>query len=247
MIINGELSKKQLRELRGEMAKLELPKAKRQRLLWRMAKHGAIVAAKRNIRNQQQPDGRPFAGRQSKRRGKMLRNMTKLLHIRDMPEIEGVRIYLQGGGYRNGKGSVPAGVVGYAQSAGMSVTINRKQVVNKHDLKAEPPAREGEVKPPTATPRQAKRLRALGYRVRGGKGWRKPRLKEITQTMSLAHAGLLIRLLSNQPKKTTWSVTVPARPFLGLSDEEFNKALARQLQAIGFGWDVKAQDMKGKL
>ena len=32
-----------------------------------------------------------------------------------------------------------------------------------------------------------------------------------------------------------------------MSDEEFNKALARQLQAIGFGWDVNAQDIKGKV
>ena len=30
-----------------------------------------------------------------------------------------------------------------------------------------------------------------------------------------------------------------------MSDADFNKALARQLQAIGFGWNVKAQDIKG--
>lgn len=28
--------------------------------------------------------------------------------------------------------------------------------------------------------------------------------------------------------------------------EDFNKALARQLQAIGFGWDVNAQDIRGR-
>lgn len=62
MIINGELSRPQLRELRKELAKLEMPQAKRQRLLWRMAKYGVIAAAKRNVRNQQQPDGTPWEG-----------------------------------------------------------------------------------------------------------------------------------------------------------------------------------------
>ncbi|OJH81734.1 hypothetical protein ASJ78_04817 [Serratia marcescens] len=72
-------------------------------------------------------------------------------------------------------------------------------------------------------------------------------MKEIAGVMSFAQAGLLIRKLSGKAAKSVWTVELPARPFLGMSDEEFNKALARQLQAIGFGWDVKAQDMKGKL
>ncbi|ENO8558459.1 hypothetical protein ACCC13_004430, partial [Yersinia enterocolitica] len=50
MIINGELSKKQLTELQQALKRLELPPQKRQRLLWRLAKYGVIVAAKRNVR-----------------------------------------------------------------------------------------------------------------------------------------------------------------------------------------------------
>ncbi|ATM78691.1 hypothetical protein CRN79_23920 [Serratia fonticola] len=224
MIINGELSRQQLRELRQELAKLELPKAKRQRLLWRMAKYGVIAAAKRNVRNQQQPDGTPWAARKTRRRGKMLRNMPNLLHIREMPEIEAVRLYLQGGGYRNGNKGVPAGVVGYAQSEGMRVAVKRQQVASR----TSDPDRK-------ATLHQAKKLRALGYQVKRGKRWRKPPLKEIAGHMSFAQAGLLIRKLNGKAAKTAWTVDLPARPFLGMSDEDFNKALARQLQAIGFG------------
>jgi hypothetical protein len=55
----------------------------------------------------------------------MLRNMPKLLHIREMPEIQAVRIYLQGGGYRNGETPVPAGTVGYSQQNGMRVRVSR--------------------------------------------------------------------------------------------------------------------------
>jgi hypothetical protein len=164
----------------------------------------------------------------------MLRNLPKLLHIREMPEIQAVRIYLQGGGYRNGETTVPAGTVGYAQQNGMRVSVSRRSQPRKVEA--------GKM----ATPAQAKKLRALGYRVRTGKRWKKPTLGELTQTMPYSRAGLLIRKLSGKAVKTSWTVDLPARVFLGMSDDEFDNALARQLQAIGFGWDVKAQDIKGK-
>lgn len=234
MFANGELNKKQLAELRRALASLELPPGKRQRLLWRLAKYGLIAAAKRNARNQQSPEGDAWPGRATKRRGKMLRNLPKLLHIREMPEIDAVRIYLQGGGYRNGENPVPAGVVGYAQQNGMSVRVSRGSQKSR-DMTGK-----------KATLAQAKKLRMLGYAVKRGKRMRKPTYREITETMPYAQAGLLIRKLSGKAVKTSWVITVPARAFLGMSDDEFNKALARQLQGIGFGWDVKAQDIKGK-
>ncbi len=223
-MIRGELDAAQLKALRKQLNSLALPQKKRQRLLWRLAKYGLMPAAKRNVRNQAGPDGQKWQGRQTKRKGKMLRNMPKLLHIREMPEIDGVRVYLSGGGYRNGKKSIAAGTVGYAQQNGMSVTVNRRQVEKKSRVASLP-----------ATTRQAKRLRALGYKVKKGKRWRKPAFREIQESMTMAKAGLLIRTLSGKAVKTSWSVDVPARPFLGISQEDFNKALARQLQGIGYG------------
>ncbi|QTF10035.1 hypothetical protein HC231_20505 [Brenneria izadpanahii] len=234
MIINGELSKSQLKELRQALQKLNFPPKKRQRLLWRLAKYGVITAAKRNVRQQQAPDGEAWTPRKTKRRGKMLRNMPKLLHIREMPEVEAVRIYLQGGGYRNGNTSVPAGVVGHGQQNGMHTNIRRQRTGKRN----RDPAR-------MATRRQARKLRALGYKVKRGTRWRKPPYKEIEETLKFDQAGLLIKKLSGKAAKAAWTVDVPARPFLGMNDDEFNKALARQLQAIGFGWNVKAQDIKG--
>ncbi|AYC17708.1 hypothetical protein DZA65_00802 [Dickeya dianthicola] len=234
MIVHGELSQSQLAELRTALQRLTLPPKKRQRLLWRLAKYGVIAAAKRNVRAQQAPDGSAWAARRGHRRGRMLRNLPNLLHIREMPEIQAVRIYLQGGGYRNGKTPVPAGVVGYSQQNGMSVSVKRSQVGNGRPE----PGR-------MATRRQARKLRALGYRVKRGARWKKPPYREIEESLSFAQAGLLIRKLSGKAAKTAWTVDVPARPFLGMNDAEFTKALARQLQGIGFGWDVKAQDIKG--
>lgn len=234
MIVGGELNKYQLAELRKTLASADLPPAKRQRLLWRLAKYGLIAAAKRNVRNQAGPDGEAWAGRKTRRRGKMLRNLPKLLHIRDMPEISAVRVYLQGGGYRNGTRDVPVGVVAYSQQNGMNVSINRRSVARK--------SREGQM----ATPAQVKRLRGLGYRFRKGKRWRKPTAKELLASMPYDQAGLLIRKLSGKAVKESWTIDLPAREFLGISDEDFSQALARQLQGIGFGWNVKAQDIKGK-
>lgn len=234
MIINGQLNKNQFSDMQKALKGLELPPKKRQRFLWRMAKYGVIAAAKRNVKNQQSPDGQNWQARKSPWRKKMLRNMPKLLHIKEMPQIEAVRIYLQGGKYRNGAKNVPAGVVGYAQQHGMNITISRKQVQSQQNSD---PSR-------LATKKQAKKLRDLGYQVKTGKRLKKPTVKQITETMSFNQAGLLIKKLSGKTAKASWTIDVPAHVFLGMSDSDFKKALARQLQGIGFGADVKAQDIK---
>lgn len=238
----GEISRSQLKQLRKALAELALPPAKRQRLLWRLAKYGGIAAAKRHVRQQVDPDGQAWEKRKTKRKGKMLRDMPKHLHIRDLKQQSAVRIYLQGGAYRNGAKKVPAGIVGGAQQNGMTATISRRQVTRSTQAAAE----RGE----PCTVRQAKRLRALDYKVKKGKRWRKPGYKEIQEKLTKAQAGPIINKLmaeEGKPPKASWAVTLPPRQFLGMSDEEFNNALARQLQAIGYGWDVKAQDVKGNI
>ncbi|CDG19128.1 phage virion morphogenesis protein [Xenorhabdus doucetiae] len=222
-MIHGQLNRNQLKEMQDALSRFDLPPQKRQRLLWRMAKYGLIDSAKRHIRNQQSPDGESWPARKSPRRQKMLRNMPKLLHIREMPEIDAVRIYLQGGHYRNGKQPVPAGVVGYAQQNGMRFQITRQQVKKNVDRER------------MATIKQAKKLRTLGYKVKKGKRWRKPAIKEITANMKFIQAGTLIRVLSGEETKSKWEITIPSRAFLGMNEEEFSKALARQLQGIGYG------------
>ncbi|MEW4516636.1 hypothetical protein [Proteus vulgaris] len=231
MSIQGQLNAEQLKKLRAQLKALELPPKKRQRLLWRIAKYGVIVASKRAVKNQQTPDGEAWQGRHGNYKKKMLRKMPKLLKIREIPEKGVVRIYLGGGNYRNGSKPVGADVVGYSQQYGMTAKISRKNANDNNIRKA-----TSEKKPePTATPKQAKKLRALGYKIKKGKRWVKPPLKEITGKMRFFQAGLLIRLLQNKPKKTSWEVDIPSREFLGISDEDFIKALERQLQGIGYG------------
>lgn len=231
-MIRGDLNQKQLKQMRAALAAADLPAKKRQRLLWRIAKLGIIVAAKRNQRNQTAPDGTPWTPRK-RGKGKMLKGLPKLLAVRDMPEIQGVRIYLKGGNYRNGTKPIAAGLVGAVQQDGASINMTASGAPRK--AQANRPA----------LPRQAKKLRALGYKMRQGNKWVKPSSKKIIETLSMAQAGLLIKKLRGTPAKRTWTIDLPGRVFLGVSNEEFNKILARQMQAIGFGWDVNAQDIRG--
>lgn len=233
MKIDGGLDKRQLKELRQALAAAELKPKQRQRLLWRIAKLGIINAARRHQRNQVTPDGQPWPKRK-RGKGKMLRQLPRLLHVREMPEREAVRIYLKGGNYRNNSGPVSAGLIGAVHQEGAAIPMSAEKMP-RPDQRGKP-----------ALMSQAKRLRALGYRV-----WKKGRYvkassRQIVESMSMAQAGLLIKKLRGKPTKSTWTIDIPARVFLGVSDTEFNKILARQLQAIGFGWNVNAQDIKGK-
>ncbi|AYH10196.1 hypothetical protein C5E22_11660 [Pectobacterium parmentieri] len=224
-MITGQLNAAQARAIREQLARLDLTPPKRRRLLWRVAKYGVIAAAKRHVKQQRSPDGAAWTPRKTRRRGKMLRNMPKLLHIREMPEIDAVRIYLHGGRYRNGNRPVPAGVVGYGQQNGMRVTVNRRQAIQQND------AGQGD----PATLRQAKRLRKLGYKTRNGKRWRKPGYAEIQATLTKRKAGAIIRSMEGRPPKASWSVDVPNREFLGISQDDLNTAMEKQIQAIGYG------------
>ncbi len=233
MKIDGGLDKRQLKELRQALAAAELKPKQRQRLLWRIAKLGIINAARRHQRNQVTPDGQPWPKRK-RGKGKMLRQLPRLLHVREMPEREAVRIYLKGGNYRKNSGPVSAGLIGAVHQEGAAIPMSAEKMP-RPDQRGKP-----------ALMSQAKRLRALGYRV-----WKKGRYvkassRQIMESMSMAQAGLLIKKLRGKPTKSTWTIDIPARVFLGVSDTEFNKILARQLQAIGFGWNVNAQDIKGK-
>lgn len=250
-MINGQLNKEQLKEFKNLLKSLEFPPAKKQRLLWRLGKAGVITSSKRYAKQQQSPDGEKWAERQSPWRVKMLRKLPTHLHIKEMPAFSAIRIYIQGGGYRNGKKPVPAGVVGYAQQNGMSVTIssssynrNKKSAESDEQNKTTDADKEKKEDVKMATDKQARRLKILGYKVRKGKSLRSLSAKKIATTLTFEQAGVIIRKMKNQEAKKSWLVNVPARPFLGISESDFAKALSRQLQGIGFGWDVKAQDMK---
>lgn len=235
-MIGGRLSlnSSQAKALRKTLAGLDMPRKKRQRLLWRMASLGIIPASKRHARNQTSPDGQPWEPRQRGKK-KMLLGLAKLLKVKELPEQEAVRIYLQGGDHQSGGKRMPAGYIGAVHDAGATIKASAANYKSQ-------PSQAGQ----KATKRQAKKLRELGFKVKWGERRVKPAVSYITAQMSRAQAGYLIKKLSKAEKKNAWTITLPSRVFLGVSDDEFNNIMARQLQGIGFGWDVNAQDIKGR-
>ncbi|AJJ55703.1 phage virion morphogenesis family protein [Yersinia pseudotuberculosis IP 32953] len=219
MIVRGELDRRQYQQLREALRALDLPPKKRQRLIWRIAKLGVIVAAKRHQRNQTDPFGNPWPARK-RGKGKMLRQLPKLMHVREMPAIEAVRIYFKNG---NRNDRVSAGLIAGVHQDGASFSMSADR------------APRADQRNKSASPRQAKRLRSLGYKMRKNGKYVKASSAQILNTMSHSQAGFLIKKLKNKPRKTAWRIDIPSRVFLGVNDTEFNNILVRQLQAIGFG------------
>ncbi|MFB9087284.1 hypothetical protein ACFFW8_21975 [Erwinia tracheiphila] len=151
-----------------------------------------------------------------------------MMAISELAAKESARIYLKG------SKRVPPGVVGQMQQTGFSVQMT-----------AEKAARASRKNGDKCTLRQAKRLLDLGYTELPVSAPRQPSLTEIMDGLSKQKAGAIIRSMEKREAKTTWTITLPGREWLAVSDSEFNQILARQLQSINFGWNVSAQDIRG--
>ncbi|WP_234419495.1 hypothetical protein [Lelliottia sp. WB101] len=97
-----------------------------------------------------------------------------------------------------------------------------------------------------ATLRQAKKLHELGYMSHPVSAPGVTSMDEIMRTLTQDKAGTIIRSMEGRGALRSWTVTLPAREWLAVSDEEFDKILVRQMRGIQFGAGVKAQDIKGK-
>jgi phage gpG-like protein len=70
-----------------------------------------------------------------------------------------------------------------------------------------------------ATRRQAQGLIKAGYKIRrNGRVRRTPTIQWITENMTIAQAGSILRALRDS--KDSWHVVLPARSFLGVTDDE---------------------------
>ncbi|MGL5421913.1 MAG: hypothetical protein ACRDAJ_02965 [Serratia fonticola] len=228
MQVDFTLNTRQWAALRRELRAAELPPAKRKRLLWRILKLGVMVAARRHQKRQENAEGVKWPGRADGRKDKMIRELVKMMAISELPAKESARIYLKG------QKKVPPGVIGQIQQAGFTTKMT-----------AEKAAQASKKNGDAATLRQATRLLKLGYTAFPVSAPRKPSVSEITDSMSKQQAGAIIRSMEGRAAKATWSINLPGREWLAVSDDEFNKILVRQLQAINFGWRARAQDVRG--
>ncbi|MBL0677639.1 phage virion morphogenesis protein [Aeromonas dhakensis] len=220
------------RRSQDQLNLLALPPQKRKRLVWRAAAELKKLAA-RHVRQQQDPNGKPWAPRKRGKR-KMLRSLPKLLEIhapsQDVAEL----------GFKRGTMNVHAGVIANTHQKGHSYQVtaaSRRRIASSEGSKLKP-----------ATKAQARKLRELGFKRPGARkgSYRSASLGWITGNLNYAQAGLLIRKLKDEPVKASWEIELPARPFLGANAKQREQAFARALQSIDYGWDVNKQEMKGK-
>lgn len=220
------------RRSQDQLNLLALPAKKRKRLVWRAANEMKKLAA-RNVRQQQDPNGQPWAPRKRGKR-KMLRGLPKLLQIRE-PRQDVAEL-----GFTKGTMSAHAGIIANTHQKGHTYKMtaaSRRRIT---------PSEGGKQK--QASKAQARKLRELGFKRPGQRkrSYRSASLGWITSNLNYAQAGLLIKKLKDEPVKESWEIELPARPFLGANAKQREQAFARALQSINYGWDVNKQDLKRK-
>lgn len=149
------------------------------------------------IRQQRGLDGRAWKGR-AKGRGKMLKGLSKRMQVQ--ANANGGKIRFSGG------------KVAHKQQHGSTETFDAKKAEQRYgkvDTDKSP-----------ATRSQARRLKKLGYRRRRGKRYSRPTQSWIMANMSMAQAGVIIRALAGGVSKDNWTVVLPSRSFLGVTDAD---------------------------
>lgn len=201
-------------DVREQLALLQLEPRLRRRLLNNVSKRVRTMSRKR-IRSQENLDGSPFAVRKNPEPGqkKMEAGLGKLMQVTSVTADEAVL------GWKNSLTSWVAA----QQHNGVSERRTAQQMRrwNKVD--------EGSM----STPKQAKRLRRLGFKVRqaGKKRLSRPSVAWILEHVSYMQAGVLIRVLDETRGETTgadsWEIQLPKRQFLGANSNTDTTELVR--------------------
>ncbi|HFV9291867.1 TPA: hypothetical protein ACIAIE_001678 [Serratia fonticola] len=215
--VTGGVNPAQWAMLRRTLAQHELPPAKRRRLLFRILRQGVMPAAKKHQRQQESAAGVKWPGRwKGRKKAKMIRKLPSMMAVQEL-NAESAKIYIRG------NKRVSPGRVAAMQQEGVRANMTAAQAAAGQDGSA------------PATLRQAKKLLELGYVVNPVSKPRAPSVRDIRASMSMKKAGATIRRMENRRSKTSWTVTVPPREWLAVSDDEFNKILERQIQALNYG------------
>lgn len=186
---------------------LSLPAKKKREIVVRaiqMIKRKAVS----NAANQRSPDGQGWKARKNGT-AKMLRRIAKLANSKAENDSK-ARLF-----YKNKK----TGEIAQEHQEGLDHHFKKSDFTSRN---------KGGVGNDPATPRQAKKLRDLGYSVptgtkKGKKRWKRLSLSEIRQSLTRERASLIIRKMSNNGSGrglTEWIIPTEKRPFLDDRERE---------------------------
>lgn len=191
------------KRLKAQLDALSLSRKKRfwiNRTLGRKVR----VFSRARIRSQSGLDGRRWQGRADGTKKKMERGLSRYMAVNANADQATV----------TWNKSTTARVA-YAQQQGIDEiwTASKAAKGKQRSAKA------------SASVKQARDLRKQAYRVRRGNGWKKPTIKWITQNLEAGQAGLILRLLKGDSRKSRWKVKLAPRSFLGVTDQESQELL----------------------
>ncbi len=198
------------------------------RVVMRVLAKKILANSKKRITAQTDLQGQAFTPRRIKKRGKMIVKMRDQLVIRSVTDSEAEIGY-----YKPFTGMIAA-----RHQYGMTMTVHKadfirqrlRQEHNRPDARHTPATRE-----------QATALLTLGFKIRSPSGgWKTPTKKWITENLTIARAGLIIKELRGQAHES-WQVVIPLRSFLGISRDEqqrlLNETMASpEVQAVIARW-----------
>ncbi|MFQ1022506.1 phage virion morphogenesis protein [Avibacterium paragallinarum] len=227
MHVTGGFTKETLKQFKSLANYFRLsPKIKQQtmqRVLWRLKRK-----TEQNVTRQQTPEGKPWKPRKKPRKGlknKMLRRRGQYLNSK--LEFNGNQGRLT---YTNKRSAQVAAIHQY----GLEVT----NIQNKQDkIHLERLLKQNNQK---ATPKQAKRLKELGYTVSTGKKLKNGKtkrknasMKDITSRLSRGQAGLIIRMIEEKQgikiRRGLRSYKMTKREFLDENEQRNAEVITEEL------------------
>ncbi|HHP0468873.1 virion morphogenesis protein [Vibrio harveyi] len=195
--------------MQEKLAMLALPPKKR---FWILKTLGRweIANVRRRIRAQKDINDKALEPRKGKKRGKVLKRMAKGLtpYVRNANTLD-----LTWGNKLTGK-------IAARHHIGQAQKVTAREMQKKYGSQ--------DPKEP-CTKSQARKLRELGLETKRakGKGTKKPSLRWIMENISKGKAGLMIRIMKEEPSKNVWSIPLAERQILGSKEREVNRQLIK--------------------
>lgn len=185
-------------DVKKRLKLMALPPAKKRKVMVQIGKR-LHKEVRRRLRTNTDVDGKPFAPRSDKDKGKMFKKMGRMAYYKSTDSYTEISF----------KGL--AGAIAREHQEGLQMTYTAymaQRDYGRPDYDA------------PATRKQAKALRDAGYRIKRKKKWQVPSLMWITKNIKLGQAGLIIKTLRDQASKTSWKIDLPSRSFVGASRHE---------------------------
>lgn len=208
------LTLKGMNEVNESLKRLKIPLEKRKWVHGTLARKIRVFSRAR-IRGQHDLEGAPWSPRKVKEFDRKTRKQRMLMGL-------GQRMRARADSEKGVVDWIGGKVAGYHQHGGEESWDAAKAARIYGVAKYSAPA----------TSSQALRLLALGYKVRKGGRLVRPSKRHIMSSLSMGQAGLLIKLLRGDSSKKHWSIKVPSRPFLGVTDKEDKELLLLAAKTI---------------